>query len=375
VEAVNAPVLALLLDPRVPIPAIVVRERAIAAANAAASELLDARPGQPIDALCDEESRGKLDDVLGAQPASCDLQAWSRGCEPVAVRVVGLPLGPGEHLLLVIGTGAEYSARMAEQLLAANDHLANLTRELSRQSAELEAARKRFESLAELRERFVSMLAHDVRGALQGIVLSAEAIERAADRGAPEQVRTSVGRVRRNAARIHELVETVLQAARTETGQVVLDPKPVALSTVVREVIEVYAPIADRDGVELAPLDRSGDAVVSGDRVRLQQIVGNLLENALRHSPAGSTVTLELSASPQTVRLAVSDQGPGIPAELRERVFERFVQGLGRSGSLGLGLHVAHQLAGLHHGSLHVEDVERGARLVLELPRRAPRVG
>lgn len=370
-EAVSdAPLLDLLLDRRVAIPAIVVREGMIASWNAAAAELLGGDLGRPIETLFDEGSRRKLAEAMAAAPASCEVQVRPRGNEPVPARVAVVPLGPGGHLILVAGIAPAYSEPMAKQLLFANDQLANLTRELARQSAELEAARTRFESLADLREHFVSMLAHDVRGALQGIVLNVEVIAHAET---SEKQHKALQRIRGNASRIVELVEKVLETARTQTGRITLDARPISLRTIARETIEVYAPIADADGIRLELVDRAGDELVSGDRVRLGQVLGNLLENALRHSPARGIVTLELSATPQVVRLAVRDQGPGIPPELRERIFERFVRGPGTSGSLGLGLHVARQLVELHHGRIYVEDVApHGAALVIELPRSRP---
>ncbi len=261
---------------------------------------------------------------------------------------------------------------MAQQLLLANNHLANLTRELSRRSAEVDAARTRFESLADLREHFISMLAHDVRGALQAIMLNTEVMEGADASRSPELWRKALGRIRRSATQVVELVEKVLESARTETQRMILDLRPMSIGAVARDAVEIYAPIADRAGVGLELVDRLGGAVISADRVRFGQVVSNLIENAIRNSPSTGTVTVELSATAQVVHLAVRDQGPGIPVELRERLFERFVQGAGpsTSGSLGLGLYVAHELVKLHGGRILIEDVvPHGAAPIVELPR------
>jgi signal transduction histidine kinase len=371
VEAVSdVDVVGLLLDRRVAIPVIVVRDGTIASRNEAARELLDGDADQPIEALFTTDSRHKVIGALAAAPASCEVQARRSGRDPQAVRLAAVPLGPNACLLLVVQTGVEYSESMAQQLLQANNHLANLTRELSRQSAESDAARTRFESLAELREHFVSMLAHDVRGALQGIVLNTEVIEGADASRTTEPWSKALGRIRRSATRVVELVENILEAARTETGRVILDARPTLIREVAHDAVEIYAPIADRARVGLQIVDRLGDAAVSADRVRLGQVIGNLIENAIRNSPSGGTVTVELSATPRVIRLAVRDQGPGIPVELRERIFERFVQSTGTSGSLGLGLYVAHELVKLHGGRILIEDVvPHGAALIVELPR------
>ncbi|HEX8111260.1 MAG TPA: HAMP domain-containing sensor histidine kinase, partial [Kofleriaceae bacterium] len=363
-------VVGLLLDRRVAIPVLVVRDGIIASSNEAARELLDGDVDQFIEALFTADSRSKLTGALAAAPASCEVQAQRGGRDPQPVRLVALPLGPDTRLVLVAHSGAEYSEAMAQQLLQANNHLANLTRELSRQSAEIQAARTRFESLADLREHFVSMLAHEVRGGLQGIALSLEVMERADASRSTELWNQARGRIHRSAAQVVELIEKVLEAARTESGRVILDARPVSIRAIARDALEIYTPIADRAGVGLELVDRLGDAVVAADRVRFGQVVGNLIENAIRHSPSAGTVTVELSATAQVVDLAVRDQGPGIPVELRERLFERFIQGTGKSGSLGLGLYVAHELVMLHGGRIRIEDVApHGAALIVELPR------
>ncbi len=360
----------LLLDTTPGLVALVVRDGLVVRRSEAAAELLRAERGQPVDRLFDPASQRKLAAAMTASPTSCDLQAQTAD-ELVAVRVALIPLGPDEHLILLARIAAEYAETMAGQLLAANDHLANLTRDLARQSAELEAARRRFESLADLREHFISMLAHDVRGALQSVLLGSEAIE-SAEGDAPMVVRRSLERIRRSAMRITELVGRVLDAARTESGRMVLEAQPVAMRAVVNEAVDLYAPIAERAGLALELNDHAQADQVCGDRVRLGQVTANLIENAVRHSPRNSTVTVELSSDAQAVRVAVRDRGPGIPLELRDRIFERFVQGPGAGGSLGLGLYVAHQVVELHHGRIFVEDVvPHGAALIVELPRAA----
>ncbi len=367
-------VVGLLLDPRVAIPVLVVRDGIVASSNEAARALLGGDVDQPIEALFTAGSRSKLTGALAAAPASCEVQVCRGGRDPQVVRLAAVPLGPDTRLVLAVQTGVEYSESMAQQLLEANNHLANLTRELSRQSAEIQAARTRFESLADLREHFVSMLAHDVRGALQGIALSLEVLERADASRSTELWNQTRGRIHRSATRVMELVEKVLEAARTEAGRVILDAQPVSIRAIARDAIEIYTPIADRAGIGLELVDQLDDALISADRVRFGQVVGNLIENAIRHSPSAGTVTVELSATAQVVRLAVRDQGPGIPVELRERLFDRFVQGTGTAGSLGLGLYVAHELVKLHGGRIVIEDVvPHGAALIVELPRPGQR--
>jgi signal transduction histidine kinase len=359
----------LLLDRTPTIMAMTIRDRTVVRASQGARDVLHVEPGQPLDPVFDERSRRKLADALRDTPATCELQALVKN-RLIPVRVAVLPIDGGEHLVLVGRVGVEYAEALTRQLLAANDHLANVTRELGRQTAELDAARRRFEGLAELREHFVSMLAHDVRGALQSVVLANDRLERDFQSGHPGQVMALIDRTRHNTRRILELVDKVLEAARTEAGQITIDAKPVALGGVVRDAVETYRSLAESREIELAVVEPSGADVVSGDRVRLGQVAGNLIENAIRHSPPGTTVTIETMPRPGAVRVAVRDQGPGIPLALRDRIFERFVQGPDTGGSLGLGLYVARKLVELHHGQIFVESIApHGAALVIDLPR------
>jgi signal transduction histidine kinase len=213
------------------------------------------------------------------------------------------------------------------------------------------------------------MLAHDVRGALQSILLNAEVI---GVEGPSAPAQAVLARTQRSARWIDELVAKVLEAARTESGRIVLDRRPVSITAIARAAIELHesSAAAARGRIEL--VDHTGELTVMADRVRLERVVGNLLENAIRHSPAGITITVEAMATPSHVRIAVRDQGPGIPAELRPRLFERFVQGTTKSGSVGLGLYIARQLVELHGGHIVIEDVvPHGTTMIVELPRGA----
>lgn len=117
---------------------------------------------------------------------------------------------------------------------------------------------------------------------------------------------------------------------------------------------------------------------MSGDAHRLQQILANLLSNARRHTPPGTQVTAGLAATDGTVELTVSDNGPGIPAELRPHLFERFVHGEGPreesagAAGTGLGLSIVAAVAAAHDGSVAVASEPGGTRFTVCLPRDAP---
>jgi signal transduction histidine kinase len=110
-------------------------------------------------------------------------------------------------------------------------------------------------------------------------------------------------------------------------------------------------------------------AVVDGSRDELHRLVLNLMENAVRHTPAGSRVHAAIARRDGDVVLTVEDDGPGVPEDLRDRVFERFVRGNGdRGSSSGLGLSIVRAVAESHGGTVTLEDAEPGARFVVRLP-------
>jgi len=112
-----------------------------------------------------------------------------------------------------------------------------------------------------------------------------------------------------------------------------------------------------------------GSVVICGDQDQLHRMVTNLVENAVRHTPAGTLIKVRLTKRGTSAILTVEDNGPGIPSAQRGQIFERFVRHAGDSGgSTGLGLAIVRTVAEAHSGSVFVEDAEPGARFVIELP-------
>ena len=370
------PVLAALLGRSNELAAVVVKDGAILEANAAAADLLGpaaARGATVLSIAFDERSRAKLDAALGAaEPTPCEIQSTLRDDHTRPLRLLAIPLDGGARLLLCTGCGVTYTSEMGRRLLDANTRLANVTWELSRRAAEIEAARARLETLGALRDQFIATLAHDVRSPLSAIGLRAAALARGAASIRTEEVAASARAIQTTVARIAELVDRVLDAARLDGGAVVLQRERVSLEDVAREAVEALAPVADRAGVPLELRVEPGTPLVEGDRVRLGQAVGNVLDNAIRHGPRGEPVRITLEETPSAVRCTVRDRGPGVAPERREQIFERFGQAGPAPGAAGLGLFIAARVVALHGGRIWVEDAEpRGAAFVIELPRAA----
>ncbi|HKC82686.1 MAG TPA: HAMP domain-containing sensor histidine kinase, partial [bacterium] len=170
----------------------------------------------------------------------------------------------------------------------------------------------------------------------------------------------------RSSQRMRRLVADLLLLARTDVGRVV-PRSPCDLAQIVVEAAGELGPVSDEHEISLDV----HPAIVEASRDELHRLTINLLENALRHTPAGTEIHVSTSTTADgQVELVVEDNGPGVPPELVPTLFERFVRGSGdRGGSFGLGLAIVRAVAVSHGGSVALERGERdGARFVVRLP-------
>jgi signal transduction histidine kinase len=229
---------------------------------------------------------------------------------------------------------------------------------------------RRERGLQRLRAEFVASVSHELRTPLTQIRMFAETL--LLDRVRfPDERRRSLEIVDREARRLTHLVDNVLQFSRGERGALSVSPEPRLLAPIVREVVEQSRPLVGAAGTRVdASLDEAALAAVDADALR--QVLLNLLDNAVKYGPRGQRVRIELTRADGLVRLAVDDEGPGIPAAERQRVFERFhrLERDRRSAlaGTGIGLAVVRDLVERHGGRCHVEASARGgARFVVEL--------
>ncbi|MEN8143640.1 MAG: ATP-binding protein [Gemmatimonadota bacterium] len=222
-----------------------------------------------------------------------------------------------------------------------------------------------------VRRDFVANVSHELKTPLTGISGYAEAL--AEPDVPPDQAHTFVQKIRDNASRMRLLIEDLLALARVESRPD-LDRKSLLLSPVLDRVWSGLERSAADRGVTLARAGAS-DATVTADERSLEQILSNLLDNAVRYSPDGGVVTLRVEAQPDegATLISVHDTGPGVPKPLQERVFERFYRvdpARDRaSGGTGLGLSIVKHLVLAHGGRLGLDsELGRGATFWFSLP-------
>jgi signal transduction histidine kinase len=265
----------------------------------------------------------------------------------------------GDRRLVVAEPLAGTVAAVDERILALNVELTRAQREISRQNASLR-------ELDRLKDALVANVSHDLRTPLTAILGYAELLRRRG--GLTDKQAQAVDVIERNARRLLRLVNDLLVLAQTRAGMLTLDREPVDLVQLATDAVELTAPLAEHAGVRLALELAADSATVDGDPFRLAQLLDNLLANAVKFTPAGGAVTVRVDGT----ALEVSDTGPGIPAEERERLFEAFARGGGSDApGTGLGLTIVRAIADAHGASVEVDtEPGRGTRFRVGFTRR-----
>jgi len=222
------------------------------------------------------------------------------------------------------------------------------------------------------KDEFLAILSHELSTPLTIIlgwsgILSREDVS-------PEELLQGVESIRAGALAQAQLIDDVLDLSRVTTGKLRLDVQPVSIGQLVADSLTAVRVAAAAKRIDLIAPDTTTAGTVLGDGNRLRQVIWNLLTNAIKFTPAGGKVTVELENTPASVRLIVTDTGKGIPRDFLAHVFEPFRQGDASTtrahGGLGLGLAIVRHLVEGHGGTVAAfsDGVDRGARFVVELP-------
>lgn len=235
---------------------------------------------------------------------------------------------------------------------------------------------ERLDRLLRARRELLAAISHELRTPLTSVSGFVSALrEGLVPPGDEERV---LGIIQDDLGRLRRLIDDLFALSKLEAGQARLQLQDVAVADLLEEAAErgrVLAGPGQRMEVDAAP----SAGVVRADPDRLAQVLANLVANAVRHSPADGVIRLRARGDDATVHVEIADQGPGIPPEDREHVFERFWTGdpsrARPGGGTGLGLSIAREIVRAHDGRMGVEGGPgEGARLWFSLPRRGPRL-
>lgn len=318
-------------------------------------------------------------DYRSDDPATADLitrseQALAGSLGSASARVLINSVVRGEALdlesiLSILDT--------TSQTLEYNRRLEQKSQELVAVSDELRSANEQLRELDRLKDEFVAMVSHELRTPLTSIRAFAE-ILRDSDQLPDEKRQHFLGVIVHESQRLSRLIEEILDLARLESGRLTLHPVTLDLAALARQSIDAVARLHEDRGITLDISLAADPAMVVGDQDRLEQVIINLLDNASKFADRQQPqVRLALYRHRNHFRLSVEDNGPGISADERERVFEKFHQiqqsgetPRGRPKGSGLGLPISRGIIAHLGGRLWVEDAKTlgGACLTLELP-------
>ena len=301
------------------------------------------------------------------------LKAYQRGAADfMFTPVIPQVLHAKVSVFVALAMKNEQLKRQAEKLSQRTTELTATNRRLMREMEE----RRDAERKSHAKDEFLAMLGHELRNPLSAISSASSLIGLA---GANSD---TVGRakqiIQRQSQHLSRIVDDLLDLSRAMSGKILLARKPIDLANLVSGCLETFRATGRTAGyrfsVDLAP------GWVDGDPTRLEQITSNLLDNAIKYTPAGGNIDINLEQTNEEVVLTVRDSGVGITAELLPHVFDVFVQGaisIDRSqGGLGIGLSLVRRLVELHGGSVSAqsEGCGSGSTFMIRLPRTEPAV-
>ncbi len=247
------------------------------------------------------------------------------------------------------------AAELAREKLAEQEQIARVAAEAANRS----------------KDQFLAMLGHELRNPLGAMTTAVAVLERV-EPGSPAaaEAKTIIGR---QTITLRRLIDDLLDVARVVSGKIALERHPLNLAELVRRSAAVR--VEDNQGRARVALDL-GDAWIDGDWIRIEQILNNLIGNAIKHSSPGDRITVVVRAVGEAVYLEVIDEGPGIPAALLESIFDPFVQGDRsidrRGGGLGIGLTLVRHLVRLHGGTVAATSSEAGTTMSVRFDAIAP---
>jgi PAS domain S-box-containing protein len=237
-------------------------------------------------------------------------------------------------------------------------------------------SRAEAEAALRLRDEFLSIAAHELRTPLATLNGYAQlALRRLARDGKlePERLVETLQAITGQSDKLNALLSQLLDVSRLELGKLALERRPTDVVALVEQVVRGARA---RDGEHAISLAAPLSLAAEVDPLRLEQVLTNLLDNAIKYSPHGGQIEVVVSQmAAEALEISVRDHGPGIPPEKRARIFERFYQahGDGHKSGMGLGLHVSREIVELHGGEIFAEfPPDGGSRFVVRLPRAQP---
>ncbi|MFU8815856.1 MAG: chemotaxis protein CheB [Pseudomonadales bacterium] len=287
-----------------------------------------------------------------------------------ALEITCTPPSSGPRNLVIAGCPIQ-SAEGAEMVLLAIEDITE-RRQLERSEKE---ARVEAENANRAKDLFLATLSHELRTPLGTIMMAAQLLRHNA--GANAKVQFASEAIERAVATQAKLIEDLLDISRIVSGKLMLDLQAVDLTSLVHDAVSLAEAQAEAKDIEITLSDAGDMNPVHGDPTRLEQVINNLLNNAIKFTPQGGKISVSLTSTDGTARIVVSDTGIGIRPEMMHHLFDRFVQAesaMTRTyGGLGLGLAIARHIVEVHGGEIRADSggEGHGTTFTVTLPQSA----
>jgi signal transduction histidine kinase len=240
-----------------------------------------------------------------------------------------------------------------------------------------EIARAELAQAVQVRDQFLAVASHDLKTPLTALLGQTQALQRraAVQNTLSERDQRALQTINEQAKRLHSLIEALLDISRIQAGRLSIQREPMDVCTLVRRIVQEVEPTLDLHTIHLAGVEEA--LIIAGDELRLEQVFQNLLHNAIKYSPSGGLITVQIERQAGRACVTVRDQGIGIPEEARARLFQQFyragnVEGQHITG-LGIGLYIVKEVVTLHGGDVAVESREgAGSTFSVYLPLYTP---
>ncbi|MDT8323143.1 MAG: PAS domain-containing sensor histidine kinase [Bacteroidota bacterium] len=302
--------------------------------------VIDFHDALSFEKLCAPEAQGQLLHISTGRELPVSFRFYVR-------RV-------GEHTLLFGESPDADMRRLRAELLTMNNELHDLSRQLQKRNRELE-------ELVALKNRFLGMAAHDLRNPLGVIISFSELLLTAEDTPLTDAQRESVEIMFSSGHFMVKLIDDLLDISAVEEGGLSLRREPVHIAPLIRSNLLRNRLLADRKKIIVEECITDNLPVLHLDRGKFEQILNNLLSNALKFSTSGSTITVTCAMGDGEVLLSVRDEGPGIPADEIDLLFRPFartsVRSTGGERSTGLGLSIVKRIVEGHGGRIRADSV------------------
>jgi signal transduction histidine kinase len=290
--------------------------------------------------------------------------------------IAAVPLLLGQRVLGVLYVAFRSPRRFAPEEVA-------LLEALGRQCAQAldraqlyaaeRAARAAAEEALTLRDGFLSIASHELRTPLTSLLMQTQLLQRRVARGGllPEREQGALAVVVAQAKRLDRLIAALLDVSRIERGQLTIEVEAVDIGALARRVVAEVQPTSEQHAIACAT--PASALVISGDPLRLEQVLQNLLQNALKYSPDGGAVDVSVAADGPAAVVEVADRGIGFPPEVLPQLFTRFYRAPNADArnvsGLGIGLYVVREIVRLHGGTVAAAlRPDGGSRFTVRLP-------